>query len=183
MLSTFAPYLLIAAAAGGVAYALLYPLLSGEKRAQDRRMALAPIARQAEAQARTSRGGEVRTKRDQVAQSLKEVEAREKARGKPSLEDKLAQAGLSIDKRAFYIASAISGLVLAMIAMIAMKSPIGLLPGLIVGGLGLPNWYLGIFEPLCHLRQGRPIVGDNDVRPLGGKMLDRAPHEDRKSVV
>ena len=34
-----------------------------------------------------------------------------------------------------------------------------------------------IFEPLCHLRQGRPIVRDNDVRPLGGKMLDRAPHE------
>ncbi len=23
----------------------------------------------------------------------------------------------------------------------------------------------------------RPIVRDNDIRPLGGKMLDRAPHE------
>ncbi len=143
MLATFAPIVLIAAAAAGVAYALLYPLLSGEKRAQERRMALAPVMRANERSARVAAVGQPRSKRDQVAQSLKELEQREKARGKLTLEDKILQSGLKIDRKKFYVFSAISGAGLAVLATYVINHPFAAVPGLVVGGFGLPNWYLG----------------------------------------
>jgi tight adherence protein B len=78
-----------------------------------------------------------------VAQSLKEVEQREKARGKLTLEDKILQSGLKIDRKKFYIFSLISAVVTAFGAMAAINHPLAMIPGIVVGGLGLPNWYLG----------------------------------------
>ncbi len=140
MLATYAPVLLMAAAAAGIAYALIYPFLTGEKRSEARRKALQLTSDTM----RPTRGstGPVRSKRDQVAQSLKEVEDRQKARGKLTLQDKIEQAGLRIDRKSFYMLSAISACVFAAGALLMMKTPIALLPGLLVGGFGAPNWYL-----------------------------------------
>jgi tight adherence protein B len=140
MIGELGPFFLIAAAAGGIAYALLYPLLTGEKRLEERKKAFAagPEPTRAVRAAPTAR-----TKREQVAQSLKEVEAREKARGKLTLEDKFSQAGLKIDRKKFYLFSLISAGAVGFIAMTAVGNPIASLPGMLVGGLGLPHWFLG----------------------------------------
>jgi tight adherence protein B len=141
MLANLAPVLLIAAAAAGIAYALLFPLLSGQARSESRRRALALTP---ETVRPIRNAGPARTKRDQVAQSLKEVEQREKARGKLTLEDKFSQAGLSIDRKTYYIASLASAVGVGLLAFTTIGSSMAVIPGLIVGGLGLPNWYLGM---------------------------------------
>jgi tight adherence protein B len=81
-LSFIAVIVLATLAAGGVAYALFYPLLSGQKRAEKRRKDFAsPVAARG-----IDREAQARAKRGQVAQSLKEIENRENARNKISLE-------------------------------------------------------------------------------------------------
>ena len=70
--STLAVALLAMLAVGGVVYALLYPTLSGEKRAEKRRKEFAGPS--------TARGidreAQARNKRGQIAQSLKDIENR-----------------------------------------------------------------------------------------------------------
>lgn len=138
-LSMLAAAVLAATAAGGVAYVFLYPLLSGGARAEKRQKALVEGGK---ADRRLDRVPGV-SRRDQVAQSLKDVEKREKARNKITIEMRLAQAGLSWTKGKFAIASVISALGLAMLLFIVTGEPIAALGGLFVGGLGLPRWVLG----------------------------------------
>ncbi len=138
-LSTIAPIVLVALAAAGVAYVFLYPLLSGEARAEKRQQALlgAPTDRRAERVTGLSR-------RDQVAQSLKEVETREKAKAgsKVTIETRIAQAGLAWTKRRFFVVSGIAGLAVGFLGLIVVGNPLAALGGAFVGGLGLPRWIL-----------------------------------------
>jgi tight adherence protein B len=141
MLETFAPVVLAVIAAAGIAYALLYPILTGEARAEQRRKALAP-----DITARPARGGagqvQVRSKRDQVAQSLKELDQREKARGKLTLEQRINQAGLTIDRKMFFIWSAGSAVGFAFLGNMLTGSLVGVGVGLFVGAFGVPRWAL-----------------------------------------
>lgn len=132
-----APILLATLAAGGVAYALIYPLLSGERRAEKRRDQLSTGGRS------TVQAGPQRSKRDQVAQSLKEVEAKQKARDSLTLEVRIQQGGLDWDRRKYYIISAVSGLVTSFLLFVGTGNMLMAPVGLFVGGLGLPFWYLG----------------------------------------
>ena len=80
---------LAAAAVGGLAWVFLYPMLSGEKKAEARRTSVAkpePAARQAD---KTQR-----SRREQVEGSLKELEARRQKDKRVSLGTRLTQAGL-----------------------------------------------------------------------------------------
>lgn len=140
MLSTLAPAFLIAVAVGGLCYVLLLPILSGERKLAERQ---SHVARDVVGRAQRSAAAP-RTKRDMVAQSLKEIEQREKARGKLTLEQKFAQAGLNINRRTFFIYSAIAGLGCVALAQLLIPSPILLPMAAIVGGLGLPNWFLAM---------------------------------------
>lgn len=124
-------------AAGGVAYALFYPMLSGQARAEKRRKEFtAPAAGRA-----ADRDAPTRLKRGQVAKTLKEVEDREKAR-RATLETRLLQAGLNWDRKRFYMISVITGLVLALIFLILTGNPLLAIAAGFVGGFGLPNWHL-----------------------------------------
>lgn len=135
-LSSIAPVFLVAVAAGGFAYVFLYPLLSGEKRAEKRQQALVGVSDR-----RVDRVSAV-NRRDQVAQSLKEIETREKARHRVSLEARLLQAGLTWSKRQFFVFSAVAAVVVALLmVMVSGSSHLGL-AGLFIGGLGLPRWFL-----------------------------------------
>src|SRR5260221_7963616 len=92
---------LAAAAIGGMAWVFIYPLLSGEKKAENRRASVAkpePAARQAE---KTQR-----SRREQVEGSLKEVEARGKKNRIP-LTSRLTQAGLDWSPQKFAVISSI----------------------------------------------------------------------------
>ncbi|WP_420102841.1 type II secretion system F family protein [Bosea sp. (in: a-proteobacteria)] len=138
MTSTLAVALLAMLAVGGVAYALLYPMLSGENRAEKRRkdfaspMAVRGIDREAQA----------RVKRGQVAQSLKEIEQRESARTKISLETRIAQAGLDWTRKKYYVISVVTAVVLALVLFMLSGNAILAATGLFIGGLGMPPWFL-----------------------------------------
>ncbi|MDB5591291.1 type II secretion system F family protein [Enterovirga sp.] len=141
--SMLAASVLAAAAAGGLAYVFLYPVLSGSARAEKRQKLLV-------GDGGTERRGADRTqglnRREQVAQSLKDLEKREQARNKATLETKLAQAGLSWTKGRFFSVSAGAGLLLATVLFGLTGEAIAAAAGLFIGGLGLPRWVIGYMK-------------------------------------
>ena len=93
-------------AIGGVAWVFLYPLLSGERKAEHRRASVAspePVARTVDKNQRS--------RREQVEGSLKDLDARRHKDKKVSLGARLTQAGLDWTPRKFVTISAILGLV------------------------------------------------------------------------
>jgi tight adherence protein B len=137
-LSLIAVVVLSTLAAGGVVYALFYPRLSGQARAEKRRHEFAaPVAVRM-----VDREAQARQKRGQIAQSLKEIENRENAHSKLTLETRLLQGGLSWSRRKFYVISAISGVVTGFLLFVATANLIFLLVGLFIGGFGLPRWFV-----------------------------------------
>ena len=80
---------LAATAIGGLAWVFVYPLLSGEKKAEKRR---ASVARSEPAAHQVDKGQ--RSRREQVEGSLKDLEARRQKENKIPLSSRLTQAGL-----------------------------------------------------------------------------------------
>ena len=74
-----------------------------------------------------------------MAQSLKELEARQKARHKVSIEARITQAGLTWTKRKFFIISALAALGLALALLVILGNPIVAAGGIFVGGRALPG--------------------------------------------
>ncbi|GGK32863.1 type II secretion system F family protein [Salinarimonas ramus] len=138
-LTTLAVAALATASVGGVAWVFLYPILSGERRAEKRQQNL--VTRSPEA--RLERVNTA-NRRDQIAQSLKELEAR--GLGKPqklTLEQRLAQAGLDWTPSRFWLASAGAGVVVAILALVFSGSLVVALLAAFAGAFGLPRWVLG----------------------------------------
>lgn len=134
---------MIMAAVGGLAWVFLYPTLSGERRAEKRQRAL--VARGPAGRAeRASLSGQSR--REQVAQSLKEVEARKNARNRVTLEQRLSRAGLDWPLSRFYVISAALGLVLGLAGLVVAQSWVGAAFAAFVGAFGAPRWLLGHLE-------------------------------------
>jgi tight adherence protein B len=136
----FASIFLAAVAAGGVAYVFIYPLLSGEARAAKRQKTLLGPS--------TDRRERVSTvnRKDQVAQSLKELEAKQKALHKVTLENRIAQAGLSWSKRRYYVLGIVMAVVLGLVALVVTQNPFAGLGAAFVGGFGLPRWILNYMK-------------------------------------
>src|SRR4029077_6589737 len=139
-------FFLAAGAAGGVAWVFIYPLLSGERDAERRMQSVAkPDRVGAKVVARAS----PKVRRDQLEETLKDLEARSKKRRSPPLAARIEQAGLTLSKQHFMIDSAALG-VLVFAAVMVVGG--GLLPaaGLAFGAsFGLPQWVLS------HLRKRR----------------------------
>jgi len=132
---------LAAAAIGGVAWVFLYPLLSGEKKAEGRRAAVA----KAEPVAVRQNQRDQRSRREQVEGSLKELEAR-RQKDKLTLASRLTQAGLNWTPRKFWIASGILAAFAFVAAMLAGGGPLGALGMAFAAGFGLPRWTLGFLK-------------------------------------
>src|SRR6266403_242904 len=99
---------------GGLAWVFLYPALSGERKAEHRRAAVAkaePAARQAD---KTQR-----SRREQVEGSLKDLEARRQKEKKIPLSSRLTQAGLTLTVKKFMVISGVLAAVGFAIAMLA----------------------------------------------------------------
>jgi tight adherence protein B len=134
-------FFLASVAVGGVIWVFVYPLLSGERKAEQR---MASVAR-AEPVARVSRGQQ-RSRRDVIENTLKEVEERHKKSKNVPLGVRIAQAGLSWSKNQFFL---ISGALGAALAALGMLTGSGLLvSGLmaLAGGFGLPRWLLSYLK-------------------------------------
>ena len=140
-MQTLAFSFLGATAVGGLAWVFVYPLLSGEKKAAQRRASVAkaePVARQSDRAQRS--------RREQVEGSLKEVEARRQKDKKVSLSTRLTQAGLAWTPQKFMIISGVLGV--ACFATVFVMGG-GLLGGVGLGfgaGFGLPRWVLGYLK-------------------------------------
>jgi tight adherence protein B len=133
--------LLTAIAVGGVFYAFVYPYLSGEANAEKRKAAIKTTGSK-----RVVDGTrDTAQRRKQVADSLKEIEARAKSK-KLTLEAKLGQAGLAWSKSKFFWFSGIMALIVAVLLLVISGSILYALPGLAIGGFGLPNWFLSFLK-------------------------------------
>jgi tight adherence protein B len=140
-LDSIAVFFLAALAVGGVAYVFVYPILSGERKAEKR---VANVAR-AEPAARVARGQQ-RSRRDVVESTLKEFDERHKKTRSPPLSVRIAQAGLNWSKQKFLIVSVIIGCVMFIGGILGNA---GLLPAIglgFAGALGLPRWLLSFLK-------------------------------------
>jgi tight adherence protein B len=133
---------LAAAAIGGLAWVFIYPLLSGEKKAESRR---ASVARAEPVAARQTQKDQ-RSRREQIEGSLKEVEARRLKDKKISLTTRLTQAGLDWAPRKFMIFSGILAAVAFVLAMFAGGGPLAAIGLAFAAGFGLPRWGLSFLK-------------------------------------
>ena len=127
---------LIALAVAGVVYVLLLPLLTGERRAAQRLKTISV----------PSAGGGVRAgtvnRREQIAKTLNEIDAKSKGATKVTLELKIARAGLPWTVRTFWTVSGCIGAVLGLILLMITENPLVALGGVFVGALGVPQYML-----------------------------------------
>ncbi|MDR3463844.1 MAG: type II secretion system F family protein [Beijerinckiaceae bacterium] len=130
------PALAIVAVAG-LLFAVLDPLLSGQNKARKRRAALKSRGPSLAA----SRSNDAARRRKQVADSLKEIDSRSKSK-KLTFETRLAQAGLDWSKSKYAVISVILGCIMGSVGYFIQGNPL-IAGGLaIVGGLGLPHWFV-----------------------------------------
>jgi tight adherence protein B len=132
---------LAAVAVGGLGWVFVYPLLSGERNVE-RRVA---SAAQTHTTQRVVRGAQ-KTRREQVEESLKDLELRQRKNHRPTLSQRIEQAGLKWSVRQYILISAVMGI--AAFGLI-IGSGLGLMPALGFGfaaGFGLPFWMLSFLK-------------------------------------
>lgn len=138
-MQSLAVFFLVAVAIGGVAWVFVYPMLSGERQAEQRRETFTkagPVT-----PARTTRNV-IKSRREQVEGTLKELEARQAAQKSVPLQTRIAQAGLNWSKRQFLIISVAMGIGAFLLFVIIDA---GLWASLAIGfaaGFGMPRWLL-----------------------------------------
>jgi tight adherence protein B len=128
-------------AVGGLAWVFLYPLLSGEKKAEARRASVSrpePVARQSDKAQRS--------RREQVEGSMKEVEARRQKEKKVSLSVRLTQAGLAWTTQKFMIMSGVLGAAVFAITFFMGGGLLGAIGLAFAAGFGLPRWGLSYLK-------------------------------------
>src|SRR4029078_6965033 len=115
-MQTLALFGMAATAGGGIAYVFIYPLLSGERKAEQRR---ASVTR-AEPAARVTGRTQQKSRREQVEETLKELDVQANNPKRLPLQTKISQPGLSWSKNQFWMISAGLGLAgfLAVFVMI-----------------------------------------------------------------
>jgi tight adherence protein B len=142
-MQTLALFLLVTLAVGGLAWVFIYPIMSGERHAeqrQERVVRTEPVVRAANSR------NTPKVRREQVEDTLKELEIRNKKQKSLPLAIRISQAGLSWSKRQFYILSAIFGTALFVIAFIVGGSLIAAVGAGFAGGFGAPRWLLGFLK-------------------------------------
>jgi len=140
-MQSLALFFMASVAVGGLAWVFLYPILSGERKTEQR---VANVAKAVPA-ARAVRGAQ-KPRRDIIENTLKEFEARQKKNKRPPLNVRLAQAGLTWSKNQFFIVSGGIGVTMALLGILANA---GLLPAIgmgFAGAFGIPYWMLSFLK-------------------------------------
>lgn len=170
-METYGLFFLVAFAIGGVAWVLLYPILSGERKAERR---MASIAR-SEPAARPTRGT-AKPRREQIEGTLKQLEERQKKAKRPPLSVRLDQAGLRWSKRTYIAISVAIGFAALIIGYVVNG---GIIPPLafgFAGGFGIPIWLLKFLKKRREAKflDGLPDAVDVIVRGIkaGLPLLD-----------
>jgi tight adherence protein B len=136
-----AVFFLVSVAFGGVVYVFLYPMLSGERKAEQRLQSVAKT----EPLVRAARGPQ-KSRRDTVEATLKDLEERHKKSRSAPLSVRIAQAGLSWSRRQFAFISAGMGLAAFVVSSFSgtgliISAAIGF-----AGAFGAPRWLLSFLK-------------------------------------
>jgi len=142
-MNAYVLFLLVALAIGGVAWVFIYPILSGERKAERR---MASVAKSEPIAARRQSRAVQKSRREQVEGTLKEIEERRKKAKRAPLAVRISRAGLNWSKQRFMMIAGALG-VFAFFAVFAVGG--GLLAALaagFAGGFGLPLWGLALLK-------------------------------------
>jgi tight adherence protein B len=136
----FAAIALAAISVGGIVYAVVMPYFSDERKASKR---VATVA-QGQNRMRTRVGvpQPLQMRRKQVQDTIRDIEAKQKAKKRISLRTKLMRAGLGIKPRTYYLLAVLSGFLGGLIVLATGSSPIVSLLAAFACGFGLPRWYV-----------------------------------------
>ena len=140
-------------AAGGVVYVLVMPYMSGERKADKR------IANVTQNQAKMQRRGAVpqplQMRKQQVQDTIKNIEAEQKTKKRVPLRTRLIRAGLSMKPRRYYLLSILTGVVGGFIVLATGSSPLVSLFVAFACGVGLPR---GILSRMIKRRQAKFLL-------------------------
>lgn len=140
-MQTLALFFLATVAVGGLAWVFVYPILSGERKAEKRKESVS----RAEPAERRSRGAQ-KSRREQVEESLKELDLRQRKGKRPALSTRISQAGLTWSNRKFFTIAAFMGM---FVFLAVLATGLGILPALGFGfasGFGMPFWLLSYLK-------------------------------------
>jgi tight adherence protein B len=170
-MDAYAIFFLVAVAIGGIAYVFLYPFLSGERNAE-RRVAAAARAEPISRATRTT----LRSRREQVEGTLKDIEQRQRKAKRPPLSVRISQAGLSWSKRQFILIAVGLGVFAVLAAILTTGDIISALAFGFAAGCGFPLWLLRFLKKRRETRflNGLPDAVDVIVRGIkaGLPLLD-----------
>ncbi|CDX16768.1 Type II secretion system F domain protein [Mesorhizobium sp. SOD10] len=133
--------------AGAVAYAFLFTRIDNEKQAGKRLQTIKTAETdRSVVKATRDRAAEAVKRRKSLQDSLKQLDEKQKTNDqnvrKPPLKVQIRQAGMQVPIERFYMYSAVCGVVLTGL-LFFVGAPLWALPGaLLVGGLGLPRWFV-----------------------------------------
>jgi tight adherence protein B len=133
--------------AGAVAYAFLFTRIGNEQQAGKRLQVIKTAETdRSVVKATRDRAAEQVKRRKNLQDSLKQLDEKQKTADrnvrKPPLKAQIRQAGMQVSMERFYIYSAACGIVLTVL-LYFVGAPLLVLPGaLLVGGLGLPRWFV-----------------------------------------
>jgi tight adherence protein B len=138
-------------AVGGVVYVMVMPYLSGERKASKR------VANVTQGPSRMQRQvpQPLQMRKQQVHDTIKNIEAKQKKAKRLTLRTRLIRAGLTIRPRMFYLLSLLTGLLGGFVVLITGSSPLVSLLAAFACGFGLPRW---IVARLTKRRQAKFLV-------------------------
>lgn len=136
--TTLATIILVTLCVTGAFYALFYSKLSGGDIAEKR---------QAQFRARKGKNERDRTvdltkRRQQIAETIRDLETTAKKRRSKNVDSLLEQAGIEFTRQQFFMASAGLGVVIGGLGYLFSGNIFIGLGGAVAGGVGLPRWIL-----------------------------------------
>ena len=126
----------------GAFYALFYARLSGQDIAEKRKAQF----KKNKAKNDRERSTDLNKRRQQIAESIRDMESALKKRKARSVDNMIEQAGLEWSKQQFYIGSAIAGVLVGALVFFVNGNPLIALAGVFVGGVGLPRWVISFLS-------------------------------------
>jgi tight adherence protein B len=147
--------LIAATALGSIAYVIMYPFISGDR---DREKRIASVVENRAKKVATRSAAEIAANRKkQVAETLKDIETQRKE--KVTLRVRLERAGLDIEPKTYWIISAATGVICAIVTRMSLPAsaftPIASLLMLFIGTLGIPRF---VVSKLTQRRQKKFVT-------------------------
>ncbi|MCG8560916.1 MAG: type II secretion system F family protein [Hyphomicrobiales bacterium] len=130
---------LAALAVGGIVYVLVFPYISGEKKAEKRRSSVA--TRQSASRARAA-NDVLSTRKKEVQETIKELEAKQKSKKKATLQVRLTRAGLNVPVRSYWLASLMLGAGVGLVVFVTGSPAVVSVAAGFAAAMGIPRWLL-----------------------------------------